>query len=161
MGLNIGDLAPDFTLPTDSSGTITLSSLRGKPVVVYFYPKDDTPGCTKEACAFRDNLPHFNTQNAVVIGISKDSATKHDKFKVKYGLNFPLAADEDGKTCEAYGVWTEKSMYGKTYMGIQRATFLIDQNGKIAQIWPKVSVPGHAEDVLKAVQALGNSSAAA
>ncbi|MCB1556630.1 MAG: thioredoxin-dependent thiol peroxidase [Alphaproteobacteria bacterium] len=151
-GLNIGDRAPDFTLPTDGGGTITLSALKGRPVIVYFYPKDNTSGCTKEACDFRDNLAAFNEADAVVIGISKDSVKSHDNFKAKQGLTFPLASDEDGAVCEAYGVWVEKSMYGRTYMGIERASFLIDTEGKIAQIWRKVKVPGHVAAVLKSAQ---------
>lgn len=145
--LNVGDNAPDFTLPTDSGGTITLSTLRGKNIIIYFYPKDDTPGCTTESCAFRDALPAFETLNATIIGISKCSVKKHDKFKEKYALNFTLASDENGTVCEEYGVWKEKSMYGKKYMGIERSTFLIDANGKIAALWRKVSVTGHVEEV--------------
>jgi len=150
--LKIGDAAPDFTLPGDDGKDISLKSFKGQKVVLYFYPKDDTPGCTKEACAFRDSLSQFNKLNAHVIGLSKDSVAKHEKFKTKYDLNFPLASDENGEVCENYGVWVEKSMYGKKYMGIERATFLIDENGKIEQIWRKVKVPGHAEDVQKAIQ---------
>lgn len=154
MALSEGDTAPDFTLPTDGGETITLSALKGKPVVIYFYPKDDTPGCTKEACGFRDQLPDFSGLGATVIGISKDTAAKHDKFKAKYKLTFPLASDADGTVCEDYGVWVEKNMYGKKYMGIERATFLIDANGKIAKVWRKVKVPGHVEAVLEAAKAL-------
>ena len=145
--LTIGDTAPNFTLPTDGNGEISLSSLKGQKVVVYFYPKDDTPGCTKESCGFSDALPAFNKLNTAIIGISKDSVTKHDKFKAKYNLQFPLASDENSDTCEQYGVWKEKSMYGKTYWGIERSTFLIDENGKITAIWRKVKVPGHVEAV--------------
>jgi thioredoxin-dependent peroxiredoxin len=154
MTLAIGDTAPDFTLPTDGGGSVTLSALRGKAVIVYFYPKDDTPGCTTEACGFRDAQPDFAAAKAVVIGISKDSAASHDKFKTKHALPFTLAADTDGKVVEAYESWVEKSMYGKKYMGIDRATFLIDQSGVIRGIWHKVKVPGHVEAVLKAAQAL-------
>ena len=150
--LNIGDNAPDFTLPTDGDGEITLSSLKGQKVVVYFYPKDDTPGCTKESCGFSETLPAFNTLNTTIIGISKDSVAKHDKFKAKYDLQFPLASDENGTTCEDYGVWKEKNMYGKKYMGIERSTFLIDEQGKIAAIWRKVKVPGHVEAVQSAAE---------
>lgn len=150
--LNIGDSAPNFEMATDGEGVIKLSDLKGQNVILYFYPKDDTPGCTKEACAFQENLPHFKTNDAVVIGVSKDKPSKHDKFKEKYNLDFTLGSDEDGKVCEAYGVWVEKSMYGKKYMGIERATYLIDTEGKIAQIWRKVKVPGHAEAVLAALQ---------
>lgn len=154
MTLAIGDTAPDFTLPTDGGGSVTLSALRGKAVIVYFYPKDDTPGCTTEACGFRDAQPDFGAANAVVIGISKDSAAAHDKFKAKHALSFALAADTEGKVVEAYDSWVEKSMYGKKYMGIDRATFLIDQGGVIRGVWHKVKVPGHVEAVLKAAQAL-------
>ncbi|MBO6837630.1 MAG: thioredoxin-dependent thiol peroxidase [Alphaproteobacteria bacterium] len=154
MALSEGDTAPDFTMPTDGGGTIRLSDLKGKPVILYFYPKDDTPGCTKEACGFRDSLPDFSGAGATVIGVSKDTVAKHDKFKAKYDLTFPLASDEDGAVCEAYGTWVEKSMYGRKYMGIDRATFLIDGDGKLAKIWRKVKVPGHVEDVLAAVKSL-------
>lgn len=152
--LNVGDMAPGFTLPTDGGEEITLEKLQGKNVVIYFYPKDDTPGCTTESCAFRDALPKFNDMNAEIIGISKDSAAKHDKFKAKYDLNFPLASDEEGDVCERYGVWVEKNMYGKKYMGIERSTFLIDAEGKIVQIWRKVKVAGHVDEVQKAVKEL-------
>ncbi|MCB9988405.1 MAG: thioredoxin-dependent thiol peroxidase [Rhodospirillales bacterium] len=148
--LNIGDNAPGFTLPVAGGGEISLSQFKGRKVVVYFYPKDDTPGCTTEACAFRDNLTDFNKAGLSVIGISKDSVAKHDKFKSKYDLNFPLASDEDGHVCEAYGVWVEKSLYGRKHMGIERSTFLIGPNGKIEHIWRKVKVAGHVDDVLKA-----------
>jgi peroxiredoxin Q/BCP len=154
MSLAVGDKAPDFTLPTDGGGTVSMKGLKGKKVVLYFYPKDDTPGCTKEACAFRDSLPDFSKVKAVIVGISKDSVASHDKFKTKFKLPFPLASDEDGKVCEAYGAWVEKSMYGKKYMGIERATFLIDEKGIIRNIWRKVKVEDHAEDVLKAANAL-------
>lgn len=147
MDLKIGDMAPDFTLPTDGNGEITLSSLRGKNVVVYFYPKDSTPGCTTESCEFRDAMPAFEKLNAAIIGISKCSVAKHDKFKAKYNFNFPLASDEHAQTCEDYGVWQEKQMMGKRYMGIVRSTFLIDKDGKIAHIWSPVKVKGHVEDV--------------
>lgn len=152
--LIIGQVAPDFTLPTDGDGHVTLSSLRGRNVVLYFYPKDDTPGCTSEACGFRDNLPDFEKLNAAVIGVSKCSVKKHDKFKEKYALNFPLASDENGEVCESYGVWIEKSMYGRKYMGIDRSTFLIDSDGKIANIWRKVSVTGHVDAVRSALNLL-------
>lgn len=152
--LKIGNKAPDFTLPTDSGSSVKLSDLKGQPVVLYFYPKDDTSGCTKEACDFRDNLSAFKRQKMQVIGVSKDSVKKHDKFKEKYELNFPLASDEDGKVCDKYGVWVEKSMYGRKYMGIERATYLIDAEGKIAHIWRKVSVTDHVTDVLKVFKEL-------
>lgn len=154
MALKVGDKAPAFSLKTDSGGKVSLSGLKGQNVVLYFYPKDDTSGCTAEACAFRDNLPKFGKLDAVVIGVSRDSAESHDKFKTKHKLNFALGADETGKVTEDYGVWVEKSMYGKKYMGIERATYLIDGKGKIAAIWRKVKVPGHVEEVLKAVKAL-------
>ena len=152
--LNIGDTAPDFTLPGDGNTSITLSSLQGKKVVLYFYPKDDTPGCTKESIEFNGLRKDFEASNTVIIGMSPDSPKSHDKFKKKYGLGFSLAADESKTTLEAYGVWVEKSMYGKKYMGIERTTFLIDSTGKIAAIWPKVKVDGHAAEVLAAAQKL-------
>jgi len=154
MSLDVGDKAPTFTLPTDGGGEISLKDLEGETVILYFYPKDDTSGCTAEACAFRDALPGFSKVNATVIGVSKDPVKKHDKFKEKYGLTFPLASDEDGKVCDAYGTWVEKSMYGRKYMGIDRSTFLIDGKGVVRAIWRKVKVPGHVDDVLKATQAL-------
>jgi peroxiredoxin Q/BCP len=154
MSLSIGDKAPDFTLPTDGKGTISLDALKGKKVILYFYPKDDTPGCTKEACSFRDALPDFSGAGAVVIGVSKDTVAKHDKFKAKHALPFTLASDEEGKMIEAYDSWVEKSLYGKKYMGIDRATFLIDGTGVIRGIWHKVKVEGHVDEVLKAAQAL-------
>lgn len=151
MNLSIGDVAPDFTLPTDEGVTITLSNWRGTPVIVYFYPKDNTPGCTQEACLFRDHKPDFDKKDTVIIGISKDSIKSHVNFKEKEKLNFILASDESGEVCEKYGVWVEKSMYGKKYFGIERTTFLLDKEGKISNIWRKVSVPGHVEDVLSAI----------
>lgn len=154
MTVNVGDKAPDFSMPTDGGGSVSLSGLKGKKVVLYFYPKDDTPGCTKEACAFRDALPDFSGVDAVVIGVSRDPVKSHDKFKAKYELNFPIASDEDGKTSEAYGTWVEKSMYGKKYMGMERATFVIDGQGVVRNVWRKVKVDGHAAEVLKAVQAI-------
>ncbi|MDH5555923.1 MAG: thioredoxin-dependent thiol peroxidase [Alphaproteobacteria bacterium] len=154
MRVDAGDKAPDFTLPTDGGGELSLSSLEGRKVVLYFYPKDDTSGCTAESIAFRDALADFEEAGTAVIGLSKDSAAKHDKFKVKYDLNFPLVADEECTACEAWGVWIEKSMYGRKYMGIERSTFLIDANGKIARAWRKVKVPGHVEEVLEAAKQL-------
>ena len=154
MTVEVGDKAPDFTLPADGGGTVSLKALRGKKVALYFYPKDDTSGCTAEACAFRDALPDFSKVKAEVIGISRDSAASHDKFKRKFDLTFPLASDQDGKVCLAYDVWVEKSMYGRKYMGIERATFLIDAKGVVRKIWRKVNVPGHAQDVLEAAEAL-------
>ena len=152
MTLSVGDTAPDFTLPTDGGGEITLSALRGKPVIIYFYPKDDTPGCTKEACGFRDQMPDFSAANATIIGISKDTVAKHDKFKTKYELNFPLASDAEGTVTESYGAWVEKNMYGKKYMGIERSTFLIDGDGVLKGVWRKVKVPGHVDAVLSALK---------
>ncbi len=154
MNLEIGDKAPDFTLPTDGGGKISLKELKGKTVVLYFYPKDDTSGCTAEACAFRDQLPDFSKVKAAVVGVSRDSVASHDKFKTKFDLTFPLASDAEGKVSDAYGTWTEKSMYGRKYMGMERSTFLIDENGVIRGIWRKVKVPGHADEVLKAAAAL-------
>lgn len=154
MSLEVGDEAPDFSLPADSGGKVSLKELKGKTVVLYFYPKDDTSGCTAEACAFRDQLPDFSKVKAEVVGISRDPVASHDKFKKKFKLTFPLASDEEGKVCEAYGTWVEKSMYGKKYMGIERATFLIDGKGVIRNIWRKVKVDGHAEEVLKAAAGL-------
>lgn len=152
--LKPGDRAPDFDLPADGGRRIALSRLKGKPVVLYFYPKDNTSGCTAEALAFSKDAKAFARAGAVVVGVSKDSAASHDKFKSKYDLALDLAADEDTKTAEAYGVWVEKSMYGRKYMGMERATFLIDGKGKIRQVWRKVKVPGHSAEVLGAVKAL-------
>jgi thioredoxin-dependent peroxiredoxin len=154
MSLEIGDKAPDFTLPTDSDGTVALKAHKGKTVILYFYPKDDTSGCTAEACGFRDALPSFARTGASVIGLSKDSPASHDRFKKKYKLPFTLASDEDVSVAKLYGVWVEKSMYGRKYMGMERSTFLIDGKGLIRGLWRKVTVPGHVEEVLKAVKAL-------
>jgi thioredoxin-dependent peroxiredoxin len=154
MSLEIGDKAPDFTLPTDGGGKVALKALRGKPVVLYFYPKDDTSGCTAEACGFRDALPDFSKIEATVIGVSKDSIAAHDKFKKKYQLPFALASDAESDVCERYDVWKKKSMYGRTYMGIERSTFLIDGKGVLRGVWRKVKIPGHVGGVLKAVQDL-------
>lgn len=154
MTVNAGDNAPDFKLPTDGGGELSLSAFNGSKVVLYFYPKDDTSGCTKEAMGFRDALPAFETAGTRVIGVSKDSVARHDKFKAKYDLDFPLVSDEDGSLCEAYGVWVEKSMYGRKYMGIERSTFLIDGDGRIARVWRKVKIPGHVQEVLAAAKAL-------
>ena len=150
---DIGDLAPDFTLPRDGGSTVTLSALRPKRAVVYFYPKDDTSGCTIEAKDFTAMAGDFAALDVTVIGISKDSVKAHDKFIAKHDLGVILASDEGGQTCEDYGVWVEKQMYGKTHMGIERATFLIGADGRIEQIWRKVSAKGHAEAVLGAVKA--------
>ena len=153
MTIEIGEPAPDFSMPTDGGGTVSLAGLKGKKVVLYFYPKDDTPGCTTEACAFRDAMPDFTGADAVIVGVSPDPVGRHDKFKAKYDLPFTLAADEDHTVAEAYGVWVEKSMYGRKYMGIERSTFLIGTDGRIAGVWRKVKVKGHADEVLAAAKA--------
>ena len=153
FGPKVGDRAPDFALPTDN-GTISLSALRGKPVVVYFYPKDDTPGCTREACTFNDNLPNFGAVNAEIVGISKDGAASHARFREKYGLKFHLATDADTKVQKAYGVWVEKMNYGRSYMGTERSTFLVDKDGMIRAAWRGVKVDGHVEKVLEAAKGL-------
>jgi peroxiredoxin Q/BCP len=149
-----GDPAPDFELPTDGGGRAHLKDLQGKPVIIYFYPKDDTSGCTAEAIAFNRLRAQFAAAEAPVIGISPDSAASHDKFKVKHDLKIALAADPGRSAIEAYGVWKEKSMYGRKYFGVERSTFLVDREGRIAKVWRKVKVPGHAEDVLAAAKAL-------
>ena len=154
MSVDVGAKAPDFTLPTDGNGEVTLSKLVGQKVVLYFYPKDDTSGCTAEACGFRDALPDYGKTGAVVIGISKDSVAAHDKFKKKHGLPFILASDAQSDVCEQYGAWVEKSMYGRKYMGIDRSTFLVDRSGIVRGVWRKVRVPGHVAEVLKAAAAL-------
>jgi thioredoxin-dependent peroxiredoxin len=151
---DVGQPAPDFTLPRDGGGEVTLSALRPKAVVLYFYPKDDTSGCTAEAQGFTEHGAAFEAAGAVVVGLSKDSVKSHDKFDAKYGLGIILASDEGSDVCERYGTWVEKSMYGKKYMGIDRSTFLIDGTGTIARVWRKVKVPGHVEEVLEAVRAL-------
>jgi thioredoxin-dependent peroxiredoxin len=151
----VGAAAPDFSLPTDAAGDVKLSALMGGKVVVYFYPKDDTSGCTLEAQAFNGLKAEFKAADTTIIGISADSVASHAKFRKKYDLGFALASDESKTALEAYGVWVEKSMYGKKYMGIERSTFLIDKAGKIARIWAKVKVPGHAQEVLEAAKALG------
>ena len=152
MSVELGGKAPDFALPTDGGGSVALSALAGKKVVLYFYPKDDTSGCTAEACGFRDAYPDYGGAGAVVIGISKDSVASHDKFKKKHDLPFILAADVDGEVCEKYGTWVEKSMYGRKYMGIERSTFLIGPDGKLKKIFRKVKPDGHAEKVYEALQ---------
>jgi peroxiredoxin Q/BCP len=159
--LEPGDRAPDFDLPADNGGRVSLSRLKGKTVVLYFYPKDNTSGCTAEALAFSKDAKAFAGAGAVVIGVSKDSVASHDKFKAKFDLSLTLAADEETKTADAYGVWVEKSMYGRRYMGMERATFLIDGRGIIRRIWRKVKVPGHSAEVLKAVKALKAGTPAA
>jgi peroxiredoxin Q/BCP len=146
--LKIGDRAPDFELPTGDGGTLLLKDMRGKKVILYFYPKDNTSGCTKEACSFRDEVKQFRKKGAVIVGVSIDSDASHKKFAEKYALPFPLASDEKKELVKKYGVWKEKSMYGRKYMGVERTTFVIDEQGKIAQIFRKVKVEGHIEEVL-------------
>lgn len=150
----INETAPDFTLPRDGEGAVSLSALAGSPVVLFFYPRDDTSGCTKEAIAFTGLAEEFRKAGAQVFGISKDTVAKHDRFRDKHGLGVPLLSDADGDTCERYGVWKEKSMYGKKFHGIERSTFLIGADQRIAQVWRKVKVPGHAEAVLAALRDL-------
>ena len=154
MSLTEGENAPDFTLPATGGRTLSLSELKGKPFVLYFYPRADTPGCTKEACAFQAGLPDFSGLEAKVIGVSKDKMKALEKFAEKYNLEFPLASDPEATVIDAYGAWQEKSMYGKKYMGIERSTVLVDAKGKFAKIWPKVKIEGHADEVLQAVRAL-------
>jgi len=151
MSLEIGSLAPNVELPGNAGQFYKLSDYHGQKVILYFYPKDDTSGCTAEACAFRDQLQDFNNLNAVVFGISRDTPKSHDAFKQKYQLTFPLLSDIDGTVCAAYGTWVEKSMYGKKYFGIERSTFLIDEKGTIRQIWRKVKVVDHVKEVLEAL----------
>jgi peroxiredoxin Q/BCP len=151
--VDVGDNAPDFTLPSDTAGDITLSSFRGRRVVLYFYPKDDTSGCTAQACDLRDSLPRFDAADAVVLGVSPDSTASHARFRAKHGLNFVLLADEDHAVAEAYGVWKQKSLYGRKYMGIERSTFLIDASGKVSHVWRKVGAKEHAELVADALGA--------
>ena len=152
--LEEGSKAPAFTLATDAGEKVKLSSFKGSPVVIYFYPKDDTPGCTKEACAFRDRKGELQALGAVVLGISGDSVESHVKFRDKYSLNFPLLSDPDHAVSEKFGAWREKNMYGKKSMGIQRSTFLIDADGKVAKVWKRVQVDGHDEQVLEALRSL-------
>lgn len=151
--VDVGDTAPDFTLPSDTDGDVTLSSLRGRRVVLYFYPKDNTSGCTLQACDLRDSLPSFDAADAVVLGVSPDSVASHARFREKHGLNFLLLADEDHAVADAYGVWKQKSMYGRKYMGIERSTFLIDPVGKISHVWRKVGAKEHADLVAEALGA--------
>jgi len=153
--LDGGQPAPDFDLPTDGGGRVRLADFKGKPLVLYFYPKDDTPGCTKEAQGFAEAYPELRAAGVELLGISKDSATSHDRFKAKYELPFALASDAEGEVIAAYGSWVEKSMYGKKYMGIDRSTFLIDGDGILRRVWRKVSVSGHVAEVLDAARALG------
>jgi len=153
-GPAVGKKAPDFKIALDGGETLKLSALKGRTVVLYFYPKDDTTGCTREALDFTALADAFEAAGALVVGVSPDSVKSHDKFKAKHGLTVRLAADEEHAVAEAYGVWAEKSMYGRKYMGVERTTFLIDKTGKVKEIWAKVKVPGHAEAVLEAVKAL-------
>ncbi|MEV8466354.1 thioredoxin-dependent thiol peroxidase [Fluviibacterium sp. DFM31] len=154
--IETGQTAPDFTLPQDGGADVTLSKLQPKTVVLYFYPRDDTSGCTKQAIGFTEQLAEFEAAGAVVLGVSKDTVAKHGKFRAKHDLGVHLLSDAESDVCEQYGVWVEKSMYGRKYMGIERATFLIDGTGTVQQIWRKVKVPGHVEAVLDAVRALGS-----
>jgi peroxiredoxin Q/BCP len=154
MSLEVGDKAPSFKLKNQDGKIISLADLKGKPVVLYFYPKDDTTGCTKEACNFRDEFPEFRKMKAEIIGVSVDSAESHKKFAGKYKLPFNLLADEKKEIVEKYGVWKEKNMYGKKYMGIERTTFVIDANGKIVKIFPKVKVDDHSKEVMEALKEL-------
>ena len=154
MPLDIGDTLPDMTFATDGRGEISTASLRGRNLILYFYPKDNTSGCTAEACDFRDAVADFRTVNATVIGVSKDSVRKHDNFKAKNNLPFILLSDEDGTLWELFGVWQEKKLYGRTYMGIERSTFLIDEEGVVCEAWRKVRVKGHVAAVLAAARAL-------
>ena len=151
--VTVGDAAPAFALPSTGGETIRLLDFRGKRVVLYFYPKDDTPGCTREACSFRDDRARMERANAVVLGVSRDDADSHQRFGQKFGLTFPLLSDPDAAVCKAYGVYKQKSMYGRTYWGIERTTFIIDERGRIAAIFPKVSVDGHSQAVLAALAA--------
>ena len=153
MSLAEGDTAPDFQMPATAGRTVSLEDYKGKPFILYFYPKADTPGCTKEACAFQEAMPHLEEIGLDVIGVSPDKIKPIEKFAAKYGLTFPLASDEDHAVAERYGTWVEKSMYGRKYMGMERSTFLIGPDGKVLKVWRKVSVTGHADDVLKAARA--------
>lgn len=156
--LTIGDPAPDRSLPASSGKNVSLKDFRGKNIVLYFYPKDDTPGCTTQACGFRDGISPLTKTDAVVLGVSPDSVKSHEQFINKFKLPFLLLADEDKKICSDYGVWVEKSMYGRKYMGVARTTFLIDKNGRIARIFEKVKPEGHAEEVLNALKSLAATS---
>ena len=154
MGVVEGDMAPDFTMPATDGRTVSLSGMKGKPFILYFYPKADTPGCTKEACAFQEASPNLEEIGLDVIGVSPDKIKPIEKFAFKYGLTFPLASDEDHAVADQFGSWVEKSMYGRKYMGIDRSTFLIDAGGKVAKVWRKVSVAGHADAVMTAARSL-------
>lgn len=149
--LKVGQAAPEFSLQATSGETISLADLRGKKVVLYFYPKDDTPGCTKEACSFQDHRKQVAGLNAVTLGVSRDSLSSHQRFAAKYKLTFPLLSDPDANVCKAYGAYKQKSMYGRTYWGIERTTVIIDEEGRIAKVFPKVKVEGHTEEVLQAL----------
>ncbi len=151
---DVGQPAPDFDMPTDTTDSISLADMKGKNFVLYFYPKDDTPGCTKEAIGFSERIKEFETLGVTVIGVSKDTVAKHAKFRTKHDLSVILASDEEGKTCEAYGVWVEKNMYGRKYMGIERATFLVDGSGTVRNVWRKVKVKDHVDAVYEAASAL-------
>lgn len=152
--LDVTDAAPDFTLPRDGGTFVSLADLQGRPFILFFYPRDDTPGCTKESIGFSELLGDLNAAGVQIYGVSKDSVASHDKFVSKHNLTTPLLSDENGTLCEDYGVWKEKNMYGKKFMGIERSTFLIDSNGKIARVWRKVKVPGHVAEVIEAARAL-------
>jgi thioredoxin-dependent peroxiredoxin len=160
VGPQVGERAPEFTLAGTRGSSISLRDLKGSIVALYFYPKDDTPGCTKEAQDFNALRQEFAAIGATIVGISADGVASHDKFSAKHGLEFALAADEERRAVEAYGVWVEKSMYGKKYMGIERSTFLIDRDGVVARVWPKVKVPGHAKEVLDAARELAGGGKA-
>ncbi len=155
MSVADGDTAPDFSMPATGGRTVTLDGYKGKPFILYFYPKADTPGCTKEACAFQESLPDLTAAGLDVIGVSPDKMKPIEKFAEKYKLTFPLASDEDHAVAEKYGTWVEKSMYGRKYMGMERSTFLVGADGKVLKSWRKVSVTGHSDDVMKAVKANG------
>lgn len=157
-GIKEGDAAPDFDLPTDGGGRFRLSEHRGRPVVVYFYPKDDTSGCTKQAIGFSERKGEFDAMQTLIVGISPDDERQHDKFKAKHGLSITLAADEDKQVAQAYGVWIEKSMYGRKYMGVDRSTFLIDRDGVVAKAWRGVNVSGHVEEVLDMARVIGGTN---
>ena len=154
MSIAVGDKAPGFDLPASGGRRVSSKTLKGKPYVLYFYPKADTTGCTKEACAFQEALPNFARAGLEVIGVSRDPMTALDKFAGKYSLAFPLASDEAGTLSDAYGVWVEKSMYGRKYMGMERSTFLINAKGVVAHVWPKVKIPGHVEEIARAAKAI-------
>ena len=154
MGVSEGDRAPDFTIERDGGREISLSDLKGRKVIVYFYPKDNTPGCTTQACDFRDAMPDFSGVSAEIIGISRDSVKSHDRFRERHDLPFALGADVDGAVCDAFGTWVEKKMYGRVSMGIERSTFLIDEDGVVRKVWRKVRAKGHVEQVLAAVREL-------